>query len=1015
MRHGVVARSGGIGGLTDPAAPECLATVAVGGAQARFRNPLPRRSMSLHLRGLCLAASLLVLDACGDKSSEPLIPGLAVAVFAPNATATAGSAVATAPAVKVTTAKGTPIAGISVSFTVQNGGGTINGPTQTTDASGVATVVSWTLGANAGVNTVVANTSSLPEITFTAIGVPGPAALLKLTTAPSTIAANGAAFATQPVVKVQDANSNVVATSNASVTAAIATGGGTLVGTTTLSAINGVATFNNLAIAGTIGARTLTFTATSLTAAISPTITTTAGPAASIAVNAGNNQSGSPGANVSVAPAVKVSDADGNGISSFAVTFAVASGGGSITGGSATSNANGIATVGSWTLGITPGANTLTATATGLTGSPVTFAATGSTTLITTVTPATLTSGISATITGQGFGATVGNNTVTIDGVATTVTTASATSLSVTVPTLPCTAGHDAVVSVIVTGGATGTKNHPVQAASQRALIPGQSLILATAAEARCNELSNTGGLYYVSVYNTNATYSTTGAAFELKGTTGAASIVASSNVVTPPSRAPRPAVRRETAEDRADRAHLDFLERNLEFLKQNGRNWRRGASAASLAVPGGTTASVAVGDATQIRLPNLNQSFCTNFFDITGRVVYVGTKSIIVEDNLNPLAGTIDTTYTQIGNEFDTVMYPILETNYGNPIVNDATLDNNGRIVMVFTTKVNDNFAGIAGFVSSCDFFPRATWASSNQGEYFYATAPKVAGNISLSDSPPRWRWSIRGTVIHEVKHIVSMGERFARNGGTAFEESWLEETLARVSEELYERARYIFAQRANIGYGSALNQVGPYCGVRTACGQARGIVRVFEELAPKWYAASHDYSPLGRIDANDFSFYATGWSIVRWALDASAATEATILKGMTQEPTKTGIANFDARMGSTFANTLPKWTLAMIVDDYPGFTAADATLKQPSWDFRNVFAGYKTDFPTATFASWPLVPLANSYGSFSRTGAVRPGTSAIIELSGTQSAKQVLELKASGSSAAAPAELRVAIVRVQ
>ena len=60
-------------------------------------------------------------------------------------------------------------------------------------------------------------------------------------------------------------------------------------------------------------------------------------------------------------------------------TFAVASGGGSITGASQSTNASGIATVGSWTLGTTAGTNTLTATFTGsgLTGNPVTFTATG--------------------------------------------------------------------------------------------------------------------------------------------------------------------------------------------------------------------------------------------------------------------------------------------------------------------------------------------------------------------------------------------------------------------------------------------------------------------------------------------------------------------------------------------------------------------------------------------------------------------------------------------------------------
>ena len=72
-----------------------------------------------------------------------------------------------------------------------------------------------------------------------------------------------------------------------------------------------------------------------------------------------------------------VKDASSNPVSGVTITFAVASGGGSATGLTATTNSSGIATVGSWTLGTTAGTNTLTATSGTLTGSPVTFTATG--------------------------------------------------------------------------------------------------------------------------------------------------------------------------------------------------------------------------------------------------------------------------------------------------------------------------------------------------------------------------------------------------------------------------------------------------------------------------------------------------------------------------------------------------------------------------------------------------------------------------------------------------------------
>src|SRR5438094_80719 len=90
-------------------------------------------------------------------------------------------------------------------------------------------------------------------------------------------------------------------------------------------------------------------------------------------VVSGNGQSAVVGAQL--APLIVKVTTGGNPVAGIAVTFAVTSGGGSVTGASASSGSNGIATVGSWTLGPTAGINTLTATSPGL-GSPLTFTAT---------------------------------------------------------------------------------------------------------------------------------------------------------------------------------------------------------------------------------------------------------------------------------------------------------------------------------------------------------------------------------------------------------------------------------------------------------------------------------------------------------------------------------------------------------------------------------------------------------------------------------------------------------------
>jgi hypothetical protein len=96
-----------------------------------------------------------------------------------------------------------------------------------------------------------------------------------------------------------------------------------------------------------------------------------------ITLETGNGQTGLAGFAVNTSPTVRVRNSSNAAVAGVQVDFAVTSGGGSITGATATTNSAGVAAVGSWTVQL--GANTLTATAagTGVTGNPVTFTATG--------------------------------------------------------------------------------------------------------------------------------------------------------------------------------------------------------------------------------------------------------------------------------------------------------------------------------------------------------------------------------------------------------------------------------------------------------------------------------------------------------------------------------------------------------------------------------------------------------------------------------------------------------------
>lgn len=65
---------------------------------------------------------------------------------------------------------------------------------------------------------------------------------------------DGSALTVQPIITIKDGNGNTLTASTVAVTASILWGaGGTLGGNTTVNAVNGVATFTNLTLSGTVG------------------------------------------------------------------------------------------------------------------------------------------------------------------------------------------------------------------------------------------------------------------------------------------------------------------------------------------------------------------------------------------------------------------------------------------------------------------------------------------------------------------------------------------------------------------------------------------------------------------------------------------------------------------------------------------------------------------------------------------------------------------------------------------
>lgn len=320
-------------------------------------------------RGAAIILLAGVAAACGGDGTGSSPPSAITATTPTALTATVATAISPLPSVRVLNDRGRPVANVPVTFAVTSGGGSIAGGSAATNSDGVASVGGWTLGTAAGVNTLTATVAALPPVQFSATGTAGaPAALAKVSGEPQT-GTVATALAQPLVVRVTDAHGNPAA--GVAVSFAATAGGGSVLAPSTTTDAQGLAS-TTLVLGRQPGANAVTATAPGL-APVSFTATAQVGPPAAITRVAGDNQQARAGTPVPVAPSVAVTDAAGNPVAGVTVTFAVASGGGSVTGAVATTGADGRAAAGSWTLGAA-GTNTLTATA-GSAGS-VTFTAT---------------------------------------------------------------------------------------------------------------------------------------------------------------------------------------------------------------------------------------------------------------------------------------------------------------------------------------------------------------------------------------------------------------------------------------------------------------------------------------------------------------------------------------------------------------------------------------------------------------------------------------------------------------
>jgi hypothetical protein len=724
---------------------------------------------------------------------------------------------------------------------------------------------------------------------------------------------------------------------------------------------------------------------------------------ATIVVDAGNNQTGTAGQPLVTPLAVRVSDAEGKPVKDRRVDWDIGASSGMVLPASSTTNASGIATT-IWTAGPVAttirvsaqlaGLNPAVFTAVILPGAPVSVVAT----------PEAATLGVGDTIRVRASLRDALGNTIVGQVITFSTLDAERASVSSTGLVTALAQGTARIVAdasgradtVPVTIGAPGTSL--CGGASPITMALGEVSALtagATSISACVTAPTGVNAEYGLVVVNTAGSFGT-GAFVDVLaiGNTGPtiASLTAQDALGSAAAATTDlpigGAIDDRNAERAAELARQEIAHKELTPLVPEARRW--------YASRGRTSALVAANVGDELKL-NVNSSqSCSNPSTRTGRIAALSNRAMIVSDLANPAGGYTDAEYQSILATFDTLVFPMDTAAFGAP----TNISPYGRLILFYTKAVNEltprnaNFT-IGGFFFARDLYPKkaanglAACAASNENEMFYLLAPdptgEVNGNRRTKDEVTQGNLA---SIAHELQHLINASRRlYVNSGAVASEETWLDEGLAHIAEEL------LYFRIA--GYGSRVNLTSTDVFATTA---RQAQFNTYASLNffrfQRYLVAPESNSPYAPNDS--LATRGAIWNFLRFAAGRQGAEgEAEFFRRLVNARS-TGVANLQTVLSSGgFSDYLLDWVVSLIADDFsPATTAAlQPRYINPAWNFRAIFPGLRVSsgaplgtYPIAarllTSSAPQRIVLGGGTSSFVRFG-IPDGRSAFITFS--------------------------------
>ena len=666
----------------------------------------------------------------------------------------------------------------------------------------------------------------------------------------------------------------------------------------------------------------------------------------------------------------------------------------------------------------------------GLAGGPVTITATveersGSTGVeivdptaprLTAITPFPMVEGEPATINGLNFGPSVGENVVTVDGVAATVSAADATSLTFTVPGTGCRPARD--VSVRVTaGGKSGGRSHPLEPAAFTQVGVGEQVVLS---EAPCLQFEATQAFetYVFGVYSSSAEAATllpavvTGRAGLSPGGAAAVSepplLAARREPDAPGWVSPTALLRRTPVEpvslDESEREalrvhaarHLEARAAEAEALSATQPDF---SLARAGALPSVIPPDAQIGQTFTVRVPGHFPGGCDAFTTITAELRVIGDRTVWLQQTglSTPFQ---DSQLQTLADAFEDDVAPVLEATFG-PL---PDTDGDGRIAFVATPEVNQE--GWLSYANLWDYLPVSECEASNEGDWAYVAAPEatgLTGSLLVQVLPYSF--------AHDFTHVIQNRAMIA-DGGTARPDPWIEEGQATLGEEAFAHSLSSRSPRENYGASVVFSQVGQVSPYSMVSGLAFyfGFTDPAEPKAPNapeacsWLQPLPGGAPPGPCEVS--GAFSGAWAFLRWLTDhfGVAVGGDGAFHQMLIDARGPGFERVETLTGLPVETLLARFGASLYVDDR--VTPVEPLLDFPSW---NLF-----DLDGQLIDQARLLPRVLGYQDFTLDVSVRGGSTAYFRISGAGRPATAIELTGPAGGASSP-DLHVWAVRLE